>query len=58
VLIPPEVLRPGCTRESCGGEGEETVERLCRESGEEAVGEGLDRRRFDRGEVGQKGGET
>jgi hypothetical protein len=52
------VLRQGCTRESCGEDGEEVVERLCRGSGEEAAGEGLERRRFDRGEIGQKGGET
>jgi hypothetical protein len=53
----PVTLRPGCTRETCGEEGKEVIQRLGRE-GEEAAGEGLDRRRFDRGEVGQKGGEA
>jgi hypothetical protein len=50
--------RQGFTRESCCEEGEAVVERLCRGSGEEALDvEGLERRRFDRGEVGQNGGE-
>jgi hypothetical protein len=50
-------LRLGCTRESCGEEGDEVVARLCKE-GDEVTGErGLDRKRFDSGEVGQKGGE-
>jgi hypothetical protein len=57
VLTTPVALRLGCTRESCGEEGDEVVARLCKE-GDEVTGErGLDRKRFDSGEVGQKGGE-
>jgi hypothetical protein len=53
----PVALRQGCTRESCGEEGEEVVERRCREGGD-GEEEGLERRRLCRGEVGQKGGEV
>lgn len=54
----PVALRQGYTRESCGKDGEEVVERLSREGGEEGLDEeGLERMRLYRGEVGQKGGE-